>query len=202
MFETHQAKIGAYAQRSPENMARVLTFVVLTIRQPLHRVPADMETVYNSTDHDEISGILFGHKAAAWASIDARRDETYRDLMVMWEDGTPHADMLAYLAKRPGLGLVKAGFALQLIFGIVGCLDTHNLTRYGIPENRFNASKGKAKRYETRLGHAQTYVETCEALGGCQSLWDTWCTYVATNQPDTYRDPEHVSELHCDAILP
>ena len=201
MFDTHQAEIGAYAQHSPENMARVLKFVILTIRQPLYRVPADMELIHDPhAPEEELAGVLFGHKAAAIAWIEADHEGVYQDLMAyhLTDDYTA---ALAYLAAKPGLGYVKAGFVLQLCFGVVGCLDTHNLARFGIPDSAFAASKAKAKKHVTRMGHAERYVLTCQELGGCAYLWDSWCEFVASKYPDTYHDAEHVSALHVEAIM-
>lgn len=36
-------------------------------------------------------------------------------------------------------------------------------------------------------------LETCEALGGCEFLWNGWCEYVAKREGDS---PENISRLH------
>jgi hypothetical protein len=36
MYERDQRAIAAYARQSPENFARVVKFVYLTVQQPLH----------------------------------------------------------------------------------------------------------------------------------------------------------------------
>lgn len=109
--------------------------------------------------------------------------------------------MLAYLTHCHGLGLAKAGFLLQLTFGLSGCIDTHNARRYGVDmAARTFRIEDRPTKPATRLAKAKRYNALVETMGGTESLWDTWCEYVAANQADFYNDADHVSRLHIEAL--
>jgi len=107
--------------------------------------------------------------------------------------------MIEHLADKVGFGLVKAGFVIQLVYGLCGCLDTHNLRKYGVKKNSFNKFKTR-KTIAGRRTFIARYVTLCYQLGGPSVLWDKWCEYVAERQPTRYDDAEHVSRLHCECL--
>lgn len=203
MFSNHQPSIGKYARACPDGMFDVLTFVQLTIRQPLHNVPAFMRDVRAEQDD---SRHLWGFKAEAFRHGLKHKEAIFRDAMELWNIADPEqcqSELIDYFARMPGFGLVKAGFMLQLCFGLAGCIDTHNLEQYKL---RARAPMFEACQYKrASICHRQTlrrdYLHLCRALGGAERLWDNWCSYVANRHPGLYRDAFHVSKLHCDAIL-
>lgn len=201
MFNQDQKAIGAYARECPENFRRVALFVIATIRQPLYSVPDAMAEI---DEHGAFAPCLWGFKREAYDWLEANAGDLYESAMQIWHslpDNEAAAPLVSLFADVPGLGLAKGGFLAQLAFGLVGCLDSHNLKRFGIPENAFKACKFKnAKTAKTRRGLVTRYLEACEAAGGCARLWDEWCTYVAENQSEAYHDARHVSFLHCEAI--
>ena len=95
--------------------------------------------------------------------------------------------------KVPGLGLVKAGFAVQLTIGEVGCLDTHNIQRLGLRKADMQVNKAKLANLATR---ASRYMVECKRQGGAEKLWDSWCCYVAKGQPKQWANAQAVSEWH------
>ena len=107
------------------------------------------------------------------------------------------AEKLLVVASINGIGIVKAGFVLQLCLGKVGCLDVHNLRRFGLSPTAFKMGKVK---YDTALGKAKLYIKICEDLGGCEYLWDSWCNLLAEKYPNKYKDGQHVSRLHQEYI--
>ena len=107
--------------------------------------------------------------------------------------------LVGYLATLPGLGLAKAGFAAQLAFGVSGCLDSYNQTRFGIGVNTFSHFK-RRRTVRARLAFATRYNETVEAAGGMAALWDGWCQYVALRRPQVYLNADVVSALHVAAL--
>jgi hypothetical protein len=107
--------------------------------------------------------------------------------------------LLEYLCDLPGFGPAKAGFVCQLVYGVAGCIDTHNLARFDIPTRRFDNYK-QIKTIKSKRKRIELYLKTCRDAGGCAKLWDGWCEYVAARQPNTYRDAQHVSELHIEAL--
>ncbi len=204
MFASDQPKISAYARASAENMARVYQFVVLTVQTPLARVVnGDIDLA--AEGGPDAMGVLYGWKLNAYATAWADREEIYHNLEDMWchrESDRSAADrMLVYLSSFPGLGFAKAGFVLQLAYGVSGCLDTHNLTRFGIPANYYS-KRHFNKKPQSRLVWARRYNDHIEQLGGTAKLWDTWCEYVANSSRyrQWYDDARHVSRMHCAAF--
>lgn len=193
MFADHQPIIAAHA-RTVDGFRRVCTFVLLTIRRPLYKVPGDMADVEaGDTRH------VWGMKRAGIAALageGAARLMAAVDAALAEGD---HVGALAAVAKVPGFGLAKGGFVLQLARGVGGCIDTHNLARFGYGERAF-AVDAKRVKDATLRRHAARYMGAVDSLGGCESLWDSWCAYVAERQPDRYRDADHVSAYHLLAL--
>jgi hypothetical protein len=201
MFATHASAISNYGRASPEAFARVLMFVVLTIRQPLYRTPSDMAKV----DQQGLTArsVLFGFKKDAYKAIERDAERHWNFCEQVFENATlsnqqQAACMIEHLAELPGLGVVKAGFVVQLIYGLAGCLDSHNLARYNIKPTTFSNYKQRSPSARRKL--CERYVKTVYDLGGPEELWDTWCGYIATKQPKNYRDAYHVSAIHCEAL--
>lgn len=201
MFATHQARIETYARQSPDNLARVIQFVILTVRQPLSRIPGDMEIV--DRGGDEAMSILFGWKNAALLQVWAERERTHSYCEHIVEsdasDRSKSAALLEHLGGLHGFGLAKAGFVVQLAYGLAGCLDTHNLTRFGLPKRAFRDFK-LLKSSAARRHAIARYLTACEDAGGCAALWDSWCEYVAAQYPTIYPSAWEVSALHCRAL--
>ena len=104
--------------------------------------------------------------------------------------------MRDYLAV-PGLGLVKAGFVVQLLVGEAGCMDMHNLARLGLDPDEFDIPK-RADPEEQLLVINECiahYLYMCEKFGGSEHLWNGWCEFVAETYR-TYDDAEDVSRRH------
>ena len=210
MYAKHQPAIGRWAREQPEHFRDVLRFVVLTIRQPLFNAVADMEALQsdNQYEHgDAVRSALWGFKGESWAFINTNYERLYHVL----EDIYLNADcplemedeMLGFLATEvPGLGLIKAGFALQIVYGVSGCIDSHNLRRFGLPSRKFD-SKGRLHtlKRKTLRKKCREYHDTVREHGGTSGLWDSWCDYVAKKWPSRYRDADHVSELHAVAFM-
>lgn len=192
VFSTHQPAIAAYASDA-EGFRRVIRFVHLTIQEPLNRAPAFMRTI----DRGDRTP-LWGFKGAA----DEWFDENYAEV---WGACSAYAEvgdtdgLVAYLSQCPGLGLAKGGFVAQLVWGVSGCLDSHNIARFGLDPNLVRGRK--VKRFEAARRRAAAYNATCEQLGGTEALWDSWCEYVA-GRPGfgTALGAEGVSALHCVAL--
>lgn len=221
MYAKHQKFISDYAQASADNMANVLRFVVITIQNRLFNCPGDLETVNNAVsglgDFEAAQGILYGHKAQAIAYIEAHKLDIFEqakriDYFEPCEIERA-ASLLGLFASIPGLGLVKAGFCVQLCFkqNLVGCLDSHNIERFGINPNKLRSSRYKqVKKLSTKRKALLDYIDLCKNLGGACELWDSWCEYLAQREDKTgekfngnkplYESAYHVSALHCVAL--
>ncbi len=201
MFKRDQAIISQYARANPENMARVCQFVILTARNKLVNVPSDMETCEQG-EPSEILGVLFGWKFQAYNDVWINRQAHYdycEHAARVTSDKDLASMIIEHFADQYGYGLVKAGFIAQLIYGVGGCLDTHNLRRLYINETKFKDFK-TMKTVKARRRKLLAYVNLCEQVGGAEYLWDSWCEYVAKGQPTTYVGANHVSRLHCEAL--
>lgn len=204
MFDTHQIKIERNAKANADNWFKTIQFVLLTIQQPLWQMPEQM-TLVNSKGVQ--ANCLWGVKGAAWAWHKERMHKTYNHAMML-DQAQPNPeyaakDILMYLASLPGLGLAKGGFLAQCAFGLAGCLDSHNVERYGLVKSQVNASAFKgAKTITTKQRKVDDYLALCQELGGCKGLWDSWCDYVYQRNAHTmrYDSAMHVSAIHCEAL--
>lgn len=192
MFAEHQPAIAAHA-RDPDGFRRIVRFVLLTIQEPLSRAPAFMLRIETGD-----SAPLWGFKGTAdkWWE---HHYVTAHAICQTYADMRDTDGLVAYLSQCPGLGLAKGGFVAQLCWGLSGCLDSHNVKRYGINPNTVAARK--VKRFTTARARASEYNAACDTLGGTRALWDSWCTYVADS--GGYGEglsADAVSALHCTAL--
>lgn len=197
MYDKHQSKIQAFARANPDNLARTLWLAILSANTSLTQVGSiidDMEAGRQSTTGARIDACSY-----AWDNrhdIYALCEEIYYHGHG-WQDTSD--TMLNYLASLPGLDTVKAGFACQLTYGLSGCLDTHNIRRFGLSANVFrNFKQRKTVRGRHNLVHS--YNKLVARLGGTRTLWDTWCQYVAKRNPVRYKTAYAASKLHCDIL--
>lgn len=194
-FDRDQKLVSAWAKRDPENFAQVVTFVLLTIQQNIEGVPNaldDVRTLGAKSRH------LWGMKREGYRYVNRHAPRILAEC-----DDLARAGLDAYLVlaltEIPGLGLVKAGFVAQLVWGRVGCLDTHNLERFDLDRNQFRLTK--TLRSETALAKARLYVSTCEAQGGCRNLWNGWCQHIAAERPAVFPGGgDQVSRIHSQAF--
>ena len=202
MFNRHQKAIGSYARMNPENMKRVYWFVIATVQQSLVDVP---EILKSFEEEGEASKYMFAWKSDAFRYARDNAEDIYTDAIALWNTARDDAEaadwLLAYFAGLPGLGLAKGGFMVQLCFGLSGCLDSHNVARFGLNKNTFSAARFKgAKTKKTRTKLVKMYHELVAKAGGCEALWNDWCDYVAERQPANYEDGNHVSRVHVEAL--
>ena len=201
-FEAHQPIIGRYARSSPKAMGNVFQFVIATVQQALVTVP----TILESFQQDGRGSVYaFGFKRDALDWLEENQESLYKQSLNIYdgyanpEDAS--AELLFYFAGLPGLGLVKGGFMAQLAFGVGGCLDTHNIKRFGLNPARFKACRFKdARTASTKNKIVSEYLDYCRQSGGCALLWAEWCDYVATNQPKVYPGAAAVSALHVESL--
>jgi len=173
MFSTHQSTIADFALGSNVGLERTFRLVFLSIRQPFHSMAKQMRDV---DENGLQSPYLFGWKRDGLAFVRANAS-ALRDKLKAVPAGYGDADTLLQIASVPGLGLVKAGFVLQLACGAVGCLDTHNLQRFGLNANAFKYGAGASDALKRKK--ALAYLDACWRAGGCESLWNGWCEHVA-----------------------
>jgi hypothetical protein len=193
MFAEHQPLIREYAMQSADHTADVGYFVLATIQQQFSVV---RESYWDMKDKGLDSKFAWGSKAAGMKRIQATKEGIYKD---MFGHSLSNGELLLSIASIPGLGLVKAGFYIQLCTGCMGCLDVHNLKRFGLDRKTFLVPESLS--WETALGKANMYLQTIEKCGGSEYLWDSWCDYIAALYPKKFRNGEHVSQCHVDYLI-
>ena len=192
MFTTHQKAIGRWGRKSPDNTSWIIAMVLLSIQQHWDQIGNQLiDLKENGLD----CKYLFGSKRSGWDYVVANKKELHE---AIYSRNLPMAEKLLAVASIPNIGLVKAGFVLQLCIGKVGCLDVHNLRRFGLKPQAF---KTYGLKYDTALGKAKLYIKVCEDLGGCEYLWNSWCDLLAEKYPNKYKNGQQVSRLHQDYVM-
>lgn len=205
MYAQHATAIQRYAQQSPECLEHVIQFVAFTIHTQFDVAAEQVRDMRNGEpDVRYANNVKATGYTINW--IEDNRESVWMTLETLYNAAYPDEDtadlMLSYLATNiPGLGLVKAGFALQLTYGMSGCLDTHNLNRFDLKVWAGRSRNFKfLKTGKARYNRVRQYNQACDDCGGTAALWDTWCDYVAKRWPMRYANGFEVSALHCEAL--
>lgn len=193
-FERDQAAVQRWC-RNPDRMVDVISMVLLSIRQPWHAVGDQLADVRRNKAE---SRYLFGFKRAGYLYTVEHKARLYGRLRDFRAGRCDVVDLMRELMKVPGLGLAKAGFVVQLTAGAVGCMDAHNLKRFGIPASFLVIPKRvrTADQIAVTDERITAYVALCETHGGCAELWDSWCDLLAAKNPKRYASGAEVSRLH------
>ena len=197
MYAKDQPEIELWARADALNTLDVGIFVLLTIRMQFGGIGRQLQRVRAGD-----TAPLWGFKAEGAAYL--REHAAY--LHERCEDARNGRiwvnDLLRDYLAVPGLGLVKAGFCVQLLIGEAGCIDMHNLARFGLEASEFDIPKRKDPDTQLRVINEsiEHYLWVCETLGGSEQLWDGWCEFVA-NTYKTYDDAEDVSRRHVTYLV-
>lgn len=194
MYAEHQPLLSKLGRSGPDGWARIATFAMLTIRVHLHDAVRDFPYVIRG-ELGRAYRSVWGWKHFGLADIVEKKADYYELCERQFQDteGEELEDGLLHtLTSIPGIGCAKGGFIAQMIYGVSGCLDGHNLKRFEIPYGRYKVAGTSCRRRSTLITE---YNEVCRKLGGPQSLWDSWCCYVADRDAN-YVDADHVSRLH------
>ncbi len=193
MFAEHQPQLSKLGRSGPEGFKRIVTFVLCTIRVQLHAAVKDYPLVWRGERRGVRS--IFGSKHQGLDELNERAVDLYEMCERAYQDreGEELEDELLHtVTSLHGIGCAKGGFIAQMIYGVSGCLDSHNLRRFGIPEGTFKIADRTPRK---RSALITDYNRVCRQLGGTQYLWDTWCQYLADNDAN-YVSADHVSRLH------
>jgi hypothetical protein len=200
MYQNHATAIQSDCESSPEAFRDVLVFVLATIQEPIERMPEHMASV---RELGAASGVLWGMKAKGYSDVQRKYRALWSHLMCAKITAAPlwrERCIIDIVDSIHGINVAKAGFVMQLTVGAVGCLDSHNLARFGLNKSAFSIAP-TVKGMKTKLKKAHAYVAACDELGGCEFLWDNWCEYVASLRPFV-GGADGVSELHLCAVNP
>ncbi len=202
MFNTHCTAVQQYSQRHVDNMADTVLMVVLSIQQNWLGVGDQIADVRaNKLD----SKFLWGNKIKTYQYLMANKHKMFAQVKAVLNSKKSY-DAKAYSLMRiflrvDGLGLPKAGFCCQLIAGMVGCMDIHNIRLYDLDPKTFKLNPNP-KTQRARLINdekIQTYITLCHDYG-CENLWNSWCENLATKS-NRWQDANHVSEVHYTYLI-
>jgi hypothetical protein len=194
MFAKHQVKIMKWAMKNADNIFLLILMVSLSIRQPWAVIGKQLQDVQANGSN---SKYLFGSKKDLYFHVMENKQAIFQLLKDTKAGKVSQAECLYNLTNIPGLGLAKAGFVMQLAIGMAGCIDSHNVTMFGVNPNALKMGKVKA---EKALEKAKMYLDLCEKLGGTEFLWDNWCNFVAVRHPKHFQDGNDVSARHCSYL--
>ena len=194
MYKRDQYEIQRVCESDPKCTREAMSFVSRSIRNHFSRLS-------KITDEERSLGIQAPSlkqkiKRDAFEYIHANYKQLHKDI---FDPDLSLAEKILSVSSIPGIGIVKAGFVLQLCIGKVGWLDTHNLRMFGFSDSAFKFSKTTTRN--TALAKARLYIETCEKLGGSEFLWDNWCEFIAAKYPKHFTSADQVSQMHVDLIV-
>ncbi len=183
-FCEHNPKINAFALSGPDEMAATILFAVAsqlkdwgtvyTLYPYLIQYLKDGHRVdrYDQKDVGKLGVLLFPHNKNIQNMWDMRHT-IYTEVKKYYQDDLA---LYKYLRSLPGLGIIKAGFAIQLIAGKFGCIDNVNSYFYGAtaPNTRTNTDKKQAE-YVQFLHQLEITLNDPVS----KRLWDDWCDIVA-----------------------
>ena len=200
MYNRDNPMIGKYADQGPIQTVMAVLFVIASIRTFTWLLPDMLDNyrdkgmkAFNNLMPLQREGMRFVIKNSPWLYnlVQSRRaGDIYPE------------EFLISLQRIPCIGLVKAGFIMQLTTGEGGCLDCHNLKEYDINENTFKTNgKDKGKMTAANFNKARKYLAVCKEIGGSEVLWNNWCNLVAEKYPKHFESADDVSWLHSNAIM-
>lgn len=157
-YKEHNPMIQSFSSSSPENFAQTLLFGPLTANTSFSRfnewfpvlmaflrkhdtVTPEMVGNFAASVHSQRKGIPGGglfvsiidrgerHKTKLISYVWNNREELKKDCDELAKHGK-FKEILHKLSLLPGIQPVKAGFIVQLLYGQMGCLDTHNIAMY------------------------------------------------------------------------
>lgn len=217
MFKDHNPVINEYMQANAQQMIDGIMFVVLSVKTPFHTMAQQMQD-YRANGGD--SKYVWGFKRQTYDYLQEHGQDLYDELMDLrtrtefYSKGQPikfrgrqiwhHRDkqMMLCLTDVPGLGVVKAGFVMQMMFGRVGCIDVHNQRRlYSVDAKSLQLTK--AAKDDTKLVKIDAYVNICKKNNSTQRLWDQWCEQLTDKRCNKGRfaSGNDVSAYHVHALV-
>ena len=199
MYSVHAKAIQDYSQQSSDNLADVITMVVLSIQQRWSAVGKQMADVKLNGRN---SKFLWGNKGRTYDYITRRKGFIFNQFLAVINSNKSDAEkaysLMNIFLRIDGLGMVKAGFVCQLTAGLVGCIDLHNIRLYGIDEKVLKLPKSLKSKH-IRDEKINKYISICHNIG-TENLWDTWCNFLATKN-SVWSNGFEVSKVHYDYLM-
>ena len=180
MYKRDIEDIIEHIEASPEGLVDCVEFVLCSIRASLSSIKEQRKDIASAGLK---SKYLWGQKSAGLAYVREHKTVLWLNLLELKEQSTSNPKVIVQALKLamaiPNIGLVKAGFILQLMGFDVACLDMHNLERLGLAPNAFSINAKLKEATQTKKMIA--YVKLCQKKG-TEYWWNSWCDYVAGNR--------------------
>ena len=205
MYDEDATRCQQYSFMSARNIERM----VLMVSQSIQQSWSEVGMMLNDVEEKGLESIYLNWqmKQDTYKYLKSNRDFMFGQLLAIknsykCDNAKAYSAMKVFL-KVKGLNLVKAGFCVQLSFGLVGCFDSHNLARYNIKNRnhlRINKDvttfKGKA-RNEAKLIN---YIDLCHSIG-TKNMWNDWCYNLAQQERNKFKSGEEVSKAHYNYLI-
>lgn len=193
MYRRDVPRIVAYVKsKGPDGLVDVAAFCLATIQTPLSRTAPMVQDI---RAQGAGSKYLWGSKRNAFQYVQLHKEELFEMLL---KEPVPREIALERLLVVPGLGLPKASFLLQCIGYPTACLDSHNLSRYGLSPNITKVGRVTEGTLRKKIDN---YLTVCDNIGPSEYHWDSWCDYVSGNRVNkTLPTADRVSAYHWEAI--
>ena len=199
MFNYINPVINSHCLDNADNLADCIAMVVLSIQQPWHSVGGQM------LDYKKLgikSRFVWGNKKKTIQYLQKKKHVLFGSLLAILNSHKSIADknhaLLKLFLHIPGLGLVKAGFVVQLAVGQIGCIDSHNIKKYNVNPNTLKVPVNASPKLKDKKIAA--YIALCETIG-CAELWDNWCALIADKQAKHFASSAEVSRAHYDYLI-
>ncbi len=196
MYAQDQARIQRWC-KNPDKVVQVGLMALCSIRMQWVGVGNQLAKI-NSGDLTP----LWGHKKAGFRYLQANKRMLYRTVRDLRAGRISTRAFIRQWIKVPGMGMVKAGFVAQITCGKGGCLDMHNITRYGLDAKVFTIPKrvNIADQMQVIDDSINHYLSLCELCRGTEYLWDEWCR-VLDEKVGTFHGADDVSRRHYIYLL-
>ena len=197
MFNTHCKAVQEYSQRNADNFGDTILMVALSIQQNWLGVGDQIADVRANKLE---SRFLWGNKIKTYEYLMSNKHMMFSQVKAVLNsrktDTQKAYSLMIIFLRVDGLGIPKAGFCCQLIAGLVGCMDVHNIRMYNLDAKDFtlNPKPKTDKARRTNELKIWNYIRLC-ADYGCENLWNSWCAFLATKSK-RWQDSNHVSEVH------
>ena len=197
MFNTHCKAVQEYSQRNADNFGDTVLMAALSIQQNWLGVGDQIADVRANKLE---SRFLWGNKIKTYEYLMSNKHMMFSQVKAVLNssksDNEKAYSLMIIFLRVDGLGIPKAGFCCQLIAGLVGCMDVHNIRMYNLNAKDFKLNPNPKTDKASRANEIKiwNYIELCEDYG-CENLWDSWCEFLASKSK-RWQDGNHVSEVH------
>jgi hypothetical protein len=198
MYKTHGINCQRFAQRSAYNLMLVVMMVSLSIQQNWLSIGVQLLDVVKNKSKSKF--LWKDSKLHTYNYVMVHQHKIHAQVLAVLHGKSSDHDKAMSLMKIflriPGLNTAKAGFCCQLIGGLVGCMDSHNIKMYGLNPKDFIVDKKltSAKGLANNVSKVEGYVKLCHEYG-TENLWNSWCSHISTTSKK-WHDGNHVSEVH------